>query len=146
MLTRQQSLAGCARVSACSHLPDFWGGYWRSFLSQRSLRQGHKVGVRDGTLKLEKLPMGRTAWVTRPKHLQLMQSVSQSVIHHSAVSGRHAVSRGQWEVGHKLTLSCLVLETARSSNSFAPAMSKGERLFQLLLSHVAFQQRAAKKM
>lgn len=42
-------------------------------------------------------------------------------------------------------LSCLVPETARSSSSFAPAMSKGERLFQLLLSHVAFQQRAAKK-
>lgn len=43
-------------------------------------------------------------------------------------------------------LSFSMLETARSSNSFAPATSTGEQLFQLLLSHVAFQQCRAKNV
>lgn len=88
-----------------------------------------KEGKRWDTLVGKAADRERGSLGDAVRHLQLMQLVSQCLILSLLSCATQGLAWGHWEAGDKLTLSCSILETARSSNSFAQAMSAGEQLF-----------------
>lgn len=96
MLKRQQSLAGCSRISARSQLAEFGvdtgAASCLSDLVGRLTRWGRRWDTQVGKAASgERGSLGDVPLAAR--YLQLTQLVSQSLIDHSAVSGRRVVSQ-----------------------------------------------------